>query len=176
MKLVVLYGPPAVGKLTVARELSKITNYKILHNHLAIDLVESIFDRSNPKFWELIDTYRVQLAEEAAKGKLEGVILTSVNIKGNDDKFIKELKSNVERHSGDVHFVRLSCDIAKLKDRLSDPSRSKFGKLTDAKVFDDFVSKYQVFEPIDFVDSLTIDTTEVPPEKTAQMIKEHYKL
>lgn len=29
MKLLFLYGPPAVGKLTVANEISKLTGFKV---------------------------------------------------------------------------------------------------------------------------------------------------
>ena len=32
MKLIIIYGPPAVGKLTVAEELSRRTGFKILQN------------------------------------------------------------------------------------------------------------------------------------------------
>jgi len=34
MKLVFIYGPPAVGKLTVANALAKVTGFKVFHNHL----------------------------------------------------------------------------------------------------------------------------------------------
>ena len=44
MRLVFLYGPPAVGKLTVAKALARLTGYKVFHNHLTIDLVASILD------------------------------------------------------------------------------------------------------------------------------------
>ena len=37
MKLVVLHGPPAVGKLTVARELARLTGWRLFHNHLVVD-------------------------------------------------------------------------------------------------------------------------------------------
>ncbi|MDE1865493.1 MAG: AAA family ATPase [Candidatus Micrarchaeota archaeon] len=176
MKLVVIYGPPAVGKLTVARELSKLTGYKVLHNHLAIDLVESVFDRNSQKFWELIDHYRLQLVDVAGKEKISGMIMTSVNIKGQDDLFISNLKETVEGNSGTVHFVRLSCGIDKLRERLVEPSRAKHGKLVDVGLFDDFVSKHQVFEPIESVDSLSIDNTDVPASEAAKRIVEHYRL
>ena len=66
MKLIVIYGPPAAGKLTVSKELSRITGYKVFHNHLAIDFIDSVLDRSNAKFWELLDRYRIGLIEAAS--------------------------------------------------------------------------------------------------------------
>ncbi|MFH1209967.1 MAG: shikimate kinase, partial [archaeon] len=43
MKLIYIYGPPAVGKLTVTKELAKLTNFKIFHAHLTADYVSSVF-------------------------------------------------------------------------------------------------------------------------------------
>jgi replication-associated recombination protein RarA len=33
MKLL-LYGPPAVGKLTIAKEIARLTGFKVAHAHL----------------------------------------------------------------------------------------------------------------------------------------------
>ncbi len=41
MQLVYLYGPPGVGKLTVARELVALTGFKLFHNHLAVNLTRT---------------------------------------------------------------------------------------------------------------------------------------
>ena len=39
MKLVVLHGPPAAGKLTVALELEPLTGFQVFHHHLTVDLI-----------------------------------------------------------------------------------------------------------------------------------------
>jgi len=44
MRLVFIYGPPAVGKFTVARELAKRTGYRNFHNRVSIDFATQIFD------------------------------------------------------------------------------------------------------------------------------------
>lgn len=171
-----IYGPPGVGKLTVAKELSKLTGHKIFHNHLTIDLLESVLDRSNKRFWELLDAYRLQLIELAAEEKVDGMIVTSVNIKGKDDKFIKDILKIMEKHSGSTHFIRLNCELPKLKERLKEPSRKQHNKLMDIDIFNEFVSKNEVFSPIAFVESLEINNTNITAEETAIMIKKHYKL
>jgi len=33
MELVVVFGPPAVGKMTVGREICLLTGFKFFHNH-----------------------------------------------------------------------------------------------------------------------------------------------
>ncbi len=176
MKLIVIYGPPAAGKLTVSKELSRITGYKLFHNHLAIDFIESILDRSNAKFWELLDKYRLGLIEAAAEEHISGIIMTSVYIKGNDDQFITNIVNMAKEHSVAVHFVHLVCDRKKLESRLVDPSRKQFGKLTDVNIFNNFVDANNVFSEIRFVDSYEVDNTGISAPETAKMIKEHYSL
>ena len=44
MKLVIIFGPQAVGKMTAGQELEKITGLKLFHNHMTNDLVSCFFD------------------------------------------------------------------------------------------------------------------------------------
>ena len=44
MKFILITGPQAVGKMTVGQELAKQTGYKLLYNHMTIELVRLIFD------------------------------------------------------------------------------------------------------------------------------------
>ena len=46
MKFILIFGPQAVGKMTVGQELEKLTDLKTFHNHMTIDLVSSFFDYS----------------------------------------------------------------------------------------------------------------------------------
>lgn len=39
MKFVLIFGPQAVGKMTVGHELEKRTDLKLFHNHMTIELV-----------------------------------------------------------------------------------------------------------------------------------------
>ena len=36
MKLIIIHGPPAAGKLTTANEIAAATGFKVFHNHLSI--------------------------------------------------------------------------------------------------------------------------------------------
>ena len=38
MDFVIIFGPQAVGKMTVGEELAKKTRLKLFHNHMTIDL------------------------------------------------------------------------------------------------------------------------------------------
>lgn len=67
MKLVLLHGPPAVGKLTVAKELSKLTGIPLFHNHLTRDMVEGIYGGKLYDNYELVDRLRVEALSYCAK-------------------------------------------------------------------------------------------------------------
>lgn len=45
MKLVLIVGAGAVGKMTVGQELAKITNLRLFHNHMMIEPVLEIFGK-----------------------------------------------------------------------------------------------------------------------------------
>ena len=117
MKLVFIYGPPAVGKLTVAKELLKLTGFKVFHNHLTIDLVKSIFEWGEGPFWELVDRFRLELVKAATEANIPGVIFTFVYAKTHDDGFVRRIVKVVEKGGGAVpsgHTAgarsRQSCD------------------------------------------------------------------
>ena len=76
MKLIFLHGLPGVGKLTVARELGKLTGYKVFHNHLAVDLVESVFEFGSEPFVELREMLWLAVFTQSVKANLAGLIFT----------------------------------------------------------------------------------------------------
>src|SRR4051812_43863479 len=70
--LVFLYGPPAVGKLTVARALARRLPFKVLHNHATIDPILPFFEYGSRPFWEVAGRLRTHIVDVAAQ---EGVDL-----------------------------------------------------------------------------------------------------
>jgi len=176
MKLIFLYGPPAVGKLTVAKELSRITGYKVFHNHLTIDLVESVLDWGTRRFWGLVDKYRLELIETAAREKVDGRIFTFVYAKSLDDRFVRKVVRRVERHGGEVDFVHLYCDRAELFKRLKNPFRKAFRKMKKARTLRDLLRKYEILSNVPYTRNLAIDNTRLSPRRVARMIIRHYDL
>jgi hypothetical protein len=67
VRFVVLYGPPGVGKLTVARALARLTGFKLFDNHISIDAVRHVFDYSDAAFWPLVLRFRFDIYEAAAQ-------------------------------------------------------------------------------------------------------------
>lgn len=131
MDVVILYGAPAVGKLTVAKALSELTAYRVLHNHLLIDLSHSLFTDSSAKR-EATRVLREAMIDLAAKYKLKGLILTFVYAKDRE-AYMCELHEYIESKGHKAHFVHLHCSQANLEARVTQTSRYKYNKLTSIK-------------------------------------------
>ncbi len=176
MKLIFLYGPPGVGKLTVAQALAKKTGYKVLHNHLTIELLCSLFEWGSKPYDALIQKYRFDLLEMAAKYKVRGVITTYVYAAEADEKEMKELVRRMKRKKVKVCFVQLLCTQGELEKRIQHESRKKFTKIRHIKSLRKMMKKYDTLAKIPIGNNLTIETTNLSPMKTTNLIIAHYKL
>ncbi len=176
MKLIFLYGPPAVGKLTVGKALAKLTGYKLFHNQLTVDLLESLFDWGEGPFFEFLHRYRLELIEAAAKYKVKGMIYTFVYWRTYDEAFIREVVRRVKKHRGKVCFVRLTCGIPTLLRRVRHTSRRQFRKIRTATKLRTMIRQKDMFSPVPYRENLVIDTDSLSPTISARIIKKHYKL
>lgn len=181
MKLIFIYGPPGVGKLTVARALAKITGYKLFHNHLIADLVSSIFPFGTKAYSDWAGRIRLILIEAALNTKVKGMVFTFAyggeTYHGlKDDQFVKKIIGAVERHGGQVNFVKLSCNREELKRRVKYPERKLFAKIHKVRILQSVMRKLVLDALIPFRKSLIIDNTKLSPKKVAGMIKVYYKL
>ena len=78
MKLIIISGPPAVGKMTVGQELAIKLDFKLFHNHMSIELVNQFFDFGTESFRRLDDSIRFAVFQEIAKSDIKGLIFTMV--------------------------------------------------------------------------------------------------
>lgn len=175
MKMIFLYGSPAVGKLTVANEIAKRTGFKVFHNHLSIDCVTPVFEFGSPPFEKLIELIRSEVVAEAARAG-QDLIYTYCYARGLDDPHIELITRAAEENGGEVLFVLLVCEKEVLKQRVLGESRKKYGKVRSVEMMDEFFEKYELFSPVPGRDSLVIDNTDLPPDETAKRIITHYGL
>lgn len=118
MHLVVIFGPPAAGKMTVGHELCLLTGYKLFHNHLTVEPVLDIFEFGSPPYNRLVSEFRHRVLEEAAGSDLPGLVFTIVwalELEG-DLALITSYVDLVEAHGGRVSFVEL---FSGLEERLA---------------------------------------------------------
>ncbi len=170
MKLIIIYGPPATGKLTIANELKKLTDYKIFHNHLVGDLVGSILKFNSPAYKKLSLKFRLELLEEAAKSKEKGITMTFVYSPKLGKKFFKDILRIMKKNKVDVYFVKLSCSKKELRKRVLSPSRKKFTKVQSVKDLNNFIGQFNLFEKFPHKNQIEIDNTNKSAKEVAKTI------
>ena len=117
MHLVFVFGPPAVGKMTVGREIAARTGYKLLHNHMTVEPVLDVFPFGSPPFGRLVGEFRRRILEEAVLA-LDGLVFTMVwGLELPEDRaLVASYVDLVEAAGGHVTFVEL---YAELDERLA---------------------------------------------------------
>lgn len=175
MKLIFIYGSPAVGKLTVANDIAKRTGFKVFHNHLSIDCIEPVFEFGSPSFGKLISIIRLETVAEAARVG-QDLIFTFCYAKDIDDSHVEEIAGRVEENGGQVCFVQLLCDKNILKQRALEESRQKYGKVKSVEMMDYFFERYDLISPVPGRETLQIDNSDLSPRDVASQVISHFDL
>jgi len=185
MNFLIIFGPPAVGKMTVGYELAKLTGMKVFHNHMTIDLILEFFPYGSEKFSKLVSEFRQRIFEEVATSDLPGMIFTYVwALDQPGDKEQIDSYCQIFKHRGaNVYFVELEANLEQRLERnkgefrLSkksskrDTSRSEKNLLQTEEQYkmntdDNFFYKENYVK---------INNTELSPEETAQKIVEAFR-
>ena len=166
-----LYGPPAVGKLTVARAIAERLPFKILHNHVTIDAVTEVLPFGSDTFWRVVGRFRRDLVTAAAEEHID-LIYTYVFAPG-DEQHVAEIVSPYEETGGAVLFVQLLAPREVLLQRVRAESRRGHGKLTDVETLERMLDKYDDFTALAAPNSLTVDLASNSARDAADRIIEH---
>lgn len=166
MKLIFIYGPPAIGKLTIAKEIEKKTDFRLFHNHTIIDLCFATLNPKSERFWKFARKIRIDLIKEAIKQKIPGLIMTMAYTGESD--FIEQVIKTVEKEKNKVYLVRLTSSMKDLEKRVYAKSRKKFGKLKTKTSLKRWFKKYG---EIDLPKkSLVLDTSKLSAKQCADKI------
>ncbi len=175
MDLILLYGPPAAGKLTIARALSKLSGYRVFHNQLSIDLSLELFEFGTKEFQELSETIRSKVFEISA-GKKEGkLIFTFCYAHPCDLPYVDKIIDQFEKCGCKVYLYQILCGKDILLKRVSEPSRNDHKKIQSVDKLNEIISRYDLFTPVPDRGSVLVDTGANSPEKSAEIIFEDIK-
>lgn len=172
----------AVGKLTVAKVLSKKLKYKLVHNHLLNDFLLEFFDRHTYEINYMKDTLRYALLESLL-GAGTNVVATHayshdfISLAGlSDPKFVKDMERRLTKMGAKFCPVHLKASNNELLRRVSLPSRKEFKKLVDKRLMHEFnqTKDWQISPKLK--NNFIVDNTNISPEKVANMIIKHFKL
>jgi hypothetical protein len=175
MDLIFIHGPAAAGKLTIGRELSRVTGLRLFHNHLTVDAVAAVFDFGTEPFVVLREQIWLAVFREAAR-RNTSIIFTFTPERTVRTSFIQEMLEIATAAQGNVRFVELTCPMDELERRIEDVSRAEFGKLRSRTLFRE-LDRAGDFQYPELPDSgLTIDTSQTNPAQAAARICEFFSL
>lgn len=186
MELILIFGPQAVGKMTVGHELERITDLKLFHNHMTIDLVNPFFDYGTSEGKRLVNLFREEIFKEVAKSNLYGLIFTFVwafDMKSDWD-YVDRVCEIFESNGGTVYFVELEADMDTRLERNKSPHRlihkpSKRNIDWSEKDLLNSISKHRLNSLKDEIKRehyLRINNTNKTAEEVAKLIKERFHL
>jgi chloramphenicol 3-O-phosphotransferase len=170
-RLIFIHGPVASGKLTIARELSRLTGLPLFHNHMVVDTLLGVFPFGSAAFVQLREAMWNDVFDAAlADGR--SLIFTFAPERTVSPDFPAQLAARMAAGGGRVDFVAVTCPADVQRQRMENASRQASGKLSSAIIFDklaaDGAFDYPALPPA----AVTVDTALLSPESAARMIAE----
>lgn len=175
MKLLFIHGPPASGKLTIAKAVLNHVAGRLLDNHVPIDFARSLFEFGVPKFWDLADAVRLLAVEKAAEAKLPLLITTGCYSDPDDRPILEKFEAILGRHAGELLPVYLSCPVEVLRTRVTAAERVARSKLCSVDGLNSFVEKLNTVQ-VPRENCLTVDSATLSADSAARKIIEHWRL
>lgn len=186
MKLILIFGPQAVGKMTVEHELEKITGLKLFHNHMPIELVAPFFSYGTPTGKKIVGVIRNEIFTEVASSDLEGLIFTFLwYFDSKEDWDYTEKVAKIFKDKGaEVYYVELEANEEerikrnKTEHRLEHkPTKRNIewseGELKKSNLEHRLNSKEGEINKKNYI---RIDNTNLEPNEVALTIKEKFNL
>ncbi len=174
MKLLILFGPPAVGKLTVGEIVEKQTDFKLFHNHMITDGLMHIFGGNSASEDKLSRLIREAVIQEAAEAGIDLIFTYVWNFllpKGKNN--IDAYKAQYESRCGEVIFVELDASREVRMQRADNPERYRIKPNTvNADDIAGYVhNRFTSPDPFYYPENYTkIDTNDKPPQQIADEI------
>jgi ABC-type oligopeptide transport system ATPase subunit len=184
MKFVILIGNAAVGKMTVGRELIKITELKLFHGHM---ILEPILEIYGTRRMDIEKKIRDIIFEDFAQSNNYGLIFTYMMDFDKNSlcwEYIEHISSFFKKENAEICFVelvasqevRLQRNV--MESRLQAKASKRNTEWTTNKIYETD-EKHQVVSKngeTPFENYIKIDNTNLSPDIVAKMIKEKFSL
>ena len=181
MKLLLIVGNSAVGKMTVGQALTKITPLRLMHNHMMIEPVLEIFGDFRS---DIIQKLRTVVLEEFGKSDFYGLIFTYMMAfdMPSEYEYVQQVKDSLGVTEEDVYYVelvapqniRLERNVS--ENRLKHKASKRDIAASNARLIrDDEHHRMESFPgEITSPRYLRIDNSTLSPEETARLIQAYF--
>ena len=183
--LIVVCGPQAVGKMTVAESLRDKLKYNLMMNHDSIEVSDRIFGFDTPAQREFNSIFREKAFELAVKHNVD-LLFTYVAAfeKEEEINYLKTLEHQFTASGGNFYFVELSADLdTRLKRNLTPHRMERKASKKDTKWSEENLLKDSQRHRLNtkegeilFENHLKIDNTNLSPDEVADIVIGKYNL
>ena len=181
MKLLILIGNSAVGKMTVGQELCKITPFRLFHNHMMIEPVLEIFGQFRG---DVIQKLRHVIFEEFSKTDNYGMVFTymwAFDMQSDWD-YLESVKKIFGLPDKDIYCVELLApqEVRLARNRTENRLKNKASKrdveISNQRLLNDDLRYRCESLPgeIPFPNYLRLENENISAADAAQRIKEHF--
>ena len=180
--VIFLYGPVAVGKLTVAKVLSKKLGYKLTHNHQVNDFVEEMFGRGSYTSNSMKEYMRFGVLEHTVMANTNFVTThcyrhNYVSQTGlTDPQYVRALQKRLVKLGAKFYPIHLKATDKELLRRVNMESRKKFRKLVSKKIMKEYLKVLDFKTLPGLRNNFVVDNTKLSPNKVADVIIKHFKI
>ena len=178
MKLVLIVGAGASGKMTVGQELMKITNLRLFHNHMMIEPVIEIFGKFKG---DTILKLREIIFDDFIKSDCEGMIHTL--LWAFDMKSDWEYVENLIKKFDEVYCVELIAsqnvrlERNKSENRLLNKASKRDIEESNKRLLNEDTHRLISYEgEIPFKNYLRINNENITAKEVAKIIKETFNI
>lgn len=181
MKLVLLVGSGAVGKMTVGQALAKKTGLRLFHNHMMIEPVIEVFGTYNGT---AVQRLRQVVFEEFLKTELPGLIFTFMWAfdQPEDGAYILSLKEMFAQRGAETYCVELTApqkirlEWNRTENRLLHKASKRDTAVSERRLLSED-AQYRLISragEIPFANYLRLDNSALSPEEAAERICLHF--
>jgi shikimate kinase len=178
--IIYLIGFAGTGKYTIAKEIAKIADFRVVDNHLINNPIFTVvqIDGKNPvpeEVWVKVREVKKIVFDtiiELSPPEFN-FVFTNELVEGNPkalDSYQKIEELAIKRNSTFIP-VRLLCEVDELAKRISTDERTAMYKVTDKARAYNMVKEFEVLRP-NHPNTITIDVTDKSPFEAAKLIIE----
>ena len=177
--LIIVCGPQAVGKMTVAESLRDKLRYNMMMNHDSIEVSDRMFGFATPAQKEFSEIFREKAFELAVKHDIDLIFTYVCAFDEQEERdYLNSLKEMFEQNGGGFYFVELSADLEARLYRNETPHRMerKASKRDVAWSRADILRSDQQYKLNSdegetwFENHLKIDNTNLDPDEVADRV------
>ena len=189
MKILFIFGSTAVGKMTVGQELMKITDLRLYHNHMCLELLLEIFGRMDGEKSEhkrkILSRMRMVILEEFAISKNYGLIITGMLSMGYEDweLSLSPILKIFEVCNAEFYYVELvASQEVRLQRNITEnrlkhkASKRDIEESNQRLLNDDLNYRYSTEGQITINNYIRIDNSDISPDVVARTIKDKFSL